>query len=691
MFTDDALRILMVGTDINQAESLVGIFKAGGLGVRAVRVEDPERLVERLDENRPDVVLHTLENPAFSLQETVRQATRNGAHVPVIALSAGDPDIVSSMRLGAEDAVRADNREHLTLVLGRAVNARAYWKLSQDYKSSLREVETRCRTLLDSSKDPICYLHEGMHVYANDSYLQLFALREFSDLEGTPFMDMAASGDQSALKSRLRGVSGKQEDRGPFMITLKGENDTPFQAALEFSEASIEGEPCIQIVVRKRETPSALERQITDMTQRDPVTGLLNRKFFIHQLDEAISKAVSGQLEGALLLVKLTNPGEIRSKVGVSAFDTFIGEFAQQLETHRHEDEIIARFGDDTFCLLVENLDADALSQHMRTLWDDLSNHIFEIGEYTLSAALGIGSVCIDQNASETNESILRAERALTSALEGAGPHIEVYRPKQGEMTQRELDTYWENQITQALKEDRIRPVFQPIASLHGDPGERYELFLRLEDREGSLVSAAKFIPSAERRHVAHHLDRRLIETAVRHIRRMHEKGRKISLFLKLSAGALQDQDLPAWLSHLFGQHSLPPKSLVFELKEVVLVNHLKQARLLSEHLRNLKCGLAIDDFGTGLKPFQLLKAVSVDYLKMDRGLMRNIDDEPDQREKLRTMTETAHGAGKHVIAPFVENAATLSILWEIGVNYIQGSFIQEPGESMDYDFSSLG
>jgi EAL domain-containing protein (putative c-di-GMP-specific phosphodiesterase class I) len=110
----------------------------------------------------------------------------------------------------------------------------------------------------------------------------------------------------------------------------------------------------------------------------------------------------------------------------------------------------------------------------------------------------------------------------------------------------------------------------------------------------------------------------------------------------------------------------------------------------LAKGLDKIHCKFAIDNFGTGLKPFQLMKAMPVEYLRIDRSLMQGINTNKENQETIRTINDTARSDGHKTIAPFVEDATALSILWGIGVNYIQGNFLREARETMDYDFSDM-
>lgn len=106
---------------------------------------------------------------------------------------------------------------------------------------------------------------------------------------------------------------------------------------------------------------------------------------------------------------------------------------------------------------------------------------------------------------------------------------------------------------------------------------------------------------------------------------------------------------------------------------------------------QEIKCGFVLDDFGTGANPFQILDHIDVDYIRLDRTFMEDLLENEKNQESIQKITEQAGKRGKLVITQFVPDAASLSILWGMGVNFIQGYFLQEPSPIMNYDFTDMG
>ena len=144
------------------------------------------------------------------------------------------------------------------------------------------------------------------------------------------------------------------------------------------------------------------------------------------------------------------------------------------------------------------------------------------------------------------------------------------------------------------------------------------------------------------------------------------------------------------WLKEQLKKYNVPKDSLVFEVKESMAITSLKYTAELAKQLRELNCSFALDDFGTGNDPFKLLKHIPADYLKLERSFMENLSSSPENQETVKAITQKAMEMNKLTIAQCVEDATSLSVLWGMGINFIQGNFLQEPSPDLNYDFTSM-
>ena len=153
---------------------------------------------------------------------------------------------------------------------------------------------------------------------------------------------------------------------------------------------------------------------------------------------------------------------------------------------------------------------------------------------------------------------------------------------------------------------------------------------------------------------------------------------------------SLKDTNLNTWLSEQLKKYNVPKNSMVFEVKENMAATSAKYTAEIATKLKQLNCAFALDDFGKGDNPFALLKHIPTDYLKLEKSFMENIIASPENQETVKGITEKAMEMNKLTIAQCVEDAGSLSVLWGMGINFIQGNFLQEPSPDLDYDFTSM-
>ncbi|MCW8855659.1 MAG: response regulator, partial [Gammaproteobacteria bacterium] len=207
MAKENKINIFIIDDSFNNEENVVKILRTAGYAAHTTRAEDDEDLIKALKKTTPDILLYVLGMELISLEETIACLKEHAnAPVPVIAVNrkGHEGEIVKIMRAGARDLTDFETPTHLELVIIREVEAFKAIKKSHLLEQSTKETEKRCEALLDSSRDAIAYIHEGMHVYSNESYLELFGFNESEDLEGMPILDMVGMEDRDTFKTFLR-------------------------------------------------------------------------------------------------------------------------------------------------------------------------------------------------------------------------------------------------------------------------------------------------------------------------------------------------------------------------------------------------------------------------------------------------------------------------------------------------------
>jgi EAL domain-containing protein (putative c-di-GMP-specific phosphodiesterase class I) len=154
---------------------------------------------------------------------------------------------------------------------------------------------------------------------------------------------------------------------------------------------------------------------------------------------------------------------------------------------------------------------------------------------------------------------------------------------------------------------------------------------------------------------------------------------RTARVFVRLSRDTMLDSMLPAWLETRVKNSGLDPASVVFQVTEEAAASHLKQTRDMATRLKKTGFGFSVEGFTGGPGAAQLVEHLPLDYLKIDGTLMQGIASDTELQERVGRIVQDARGHKVRTIAERVEDANTMAVLWQLGVQYMQGYQIQEP------------
>lgn len=684
---NSAIELVVIEASPNAAERHISTLRNAGLAVHHTCVSEDVEVLRALQDHDIDIILYAADNTKEDFQKRVDLCVKSSPDTPLIILYQDhDPNqLLQAMRDGARDVVCEDDPEHLQLVVKREFGDLLIRRKLQTVSERLRESDARCSALIDNSRDAIAYIHEGMHVRANAVYLARFGYVDMDDLEGVPILDMIAPRDIDKFKHFLR--AGDMQQAELEMLCQNSDGET-FDATLEFSPASIDSEPCTQIIIRDSSQDKKLEQKLHLISNLDPQTGLANRQYFMEQVEEFVTDQKPAQGNHWLFYITADNFQQIRSDIGLAASDSLMKELAEVLEGVADKQDLLARFGDHTFTLFSAQEHPSDAEKLAKKLCSTVEDHLFRVEKHQLDPTCSIGIACAETSIPNSQELVNHAYHACEAARSEGGNTHSIYndeemRPSFGEQAS---ETEINELIRYALDNDRFRLVYQPIVSLHGESREIYAVLTRLVDKNEEEILPDYFMKAADQGNQMAEIDRWVIGHAVAELTAQRKEGRKVSFFVSLSAAALEDESLLLWICDCLRDHKAKGNWLTFQIGSTDLRNHIQAGRKLIDGLKKIQCQIAIDQYGTTPKSEALLKHLPIDYVKYDAELIEQLAGGQDRLSELNKQVQSYD---VKTIAMGVEDANSLAILWTSGVNYIQGYFLQEPSESISYDFTS--
>lgn len=687
--SDNALRLMIIDDSVEDAEGIVSGLRNAGIAVRPLRPASTEEFVAMLGSQLVDLVLAAQHASSVPFDDVMQHVVGSGKDIPVLAV-ANEVDEASAFDAYAKGArriaLRNKPQQLLKVVQNEWGDLEARRSLRR-LEAQVRETERRCDALIESSRDPIAYVHEGMHIRANTAYLDMFGFDSFDDVEGMSLLDLVAPQYVDGFKQLLKGLSKGDAPPPRYELEARDINGGAFAAVMEFTPALYEGEPCLQVVLRRQEMDPSLAREVEELRQRDQVTGLLNRPTFLRALEDAVADAAQNHGHHGLLLLEPDHYQRLLQDIGLDSADAMLAAIAERLSGALGKDAIAARFAEHSLAVLLRGGDHVATSALAERIREALASHVVQIGARSSTITLSIGGVQIGEKIASVSQVLAKANQGVQSSIGVGGNRVEIFDPSAIDRAEAEHIEAWVGRLREALDNERFILHYQPVISLQGDTGAVYDTLVRLDAGDGELVPPMTFLQIAEEHGLLGEIDRYVVGHAIAVIGQRMRAGKPTTLLVKVTQASLTEDSLLRYIGEQLAAHGVPGEYLVLQLPEAKVFTHLKAAQEFAAAVALHDCRIGLEQFGAGLDSFQLLVHLQPHLLKIDRGFIEDLPKQPENQQRIREIANKARELGIRTIAEFVQDAASMSILFSTGVDYVEGHFLAGAGPEMNYDF----
>jgi diguanylate cyclase (GGDEF)-like protein/PAS domain S-box-containing protein len=691
--SDIALRLMIVDDSVEDAEAIVSAMRNAGIAVRPLRPASTEELGTMLGGQPIDLVLASQQSTGIPLDEVTQLVKSSGKDLPVIAIA----DRVDEASLGQAFAagvrgiaLRNKPQQLLGAVRTEWADLEARRSLRK-LEAQVRETERRCDALIESSREPIAYVHEGMHIRANSAYLEMFGYESFDDIEGMSLLDLVAPQHVEGFKQLLKSLSKGETPPPRYELEAHDIEGNAFPAVMEFTPALYEGEPCLQVVFRRQEVDPELAREVEELRQRDQVTGLLNRPTFLRMLEDAVASAAQNQGQHGLLLLEPDHYQRLLQEIGLDSADALLAAIAERLRgvldgSLASGEAVAARFGEHSLAVLVsaDHLATTALAERIR---EAFASHVFEIGNRSSAITASIGGVQIGEKIASVTQVLAKANHGVQSSIGVGGNRIEIFDPSAVDRAEEERIQAWVARLREALDNNRFLLYYQPVINLQGEPGAMYETYIRLDAGSGETVPPLSFLQIAEEHGLLWEIDRWVIGHAIGVIAQRARAGDPTTLLVKISQASLADDSLARFVGEQLAAQGASGEHLVLQIPEAKVFTHLRAAQEFAGAVAKHGCRMALEQFGAGLDSFQLLSHFDPAFIKLDRSFMEDLAKNTTNQQRVRDIATKARSLGIRSIAEFVQDAASMSMLFSSGIDYVEGHFLAPAGPEMNYEF----
>ncbi|TQV86978.1 EAL domain-containing protein [Aliikangiella coralliicola] len=682
------IHLLLLEPSSNQAEVIINSLRNRGFAVRATQVLTTEELAQALERGVSDLLLANTDHPDLSAKQAIEQISTFGRDIPCIVLMKEHDDeaLTQAMNYGAKDGVTKDNLPLTCLKVERELASLESRRKKTQAELALKAAEKRCTLLLDNSQDAIAYVHDGMHVYANNAYMELFGYSDHDELLCVPALDMIAKESQDEFRQYLKEMAVTSDQQSFSFGGIKSDM-TQFDAIMTLSSANYDDEVCSQLLIRPAADNAELEEKLKELSAQDTLTDLYNKTYFIEQVQQAIVQANDKGNTFNIIYLKYDQHAKIQSEYGIAGVDQITQECSKWLTENLDEEYQLARLGDDCFGLLIPDNSAKKARDIAKELCEKIRSHLFDVEGHTLKLTFSIGICPVGDGSEDAAQVVSDAHSASNRVEDGNG--FKVFN-KAIHTAGSESDAKMLDKVQDAIESGRIQLMYQPIVKLHGEERSLYQVLLRLSDEDGNMLDSGKVFPVAKAAGLGEKLDRWIIKQAIKSLK-VQKAAKDTQLFVSLSGSSLIDLNLVGFIEKTFKAAAIPKSSIVFQIEESDATNHLKRVIALCAELKQKGYSICLANFGADPEQKVLVDQLDADFVRIADDKSQNIHQDPEITEEVQNLLDEIHNRDKQSIIPRVEEAAMLAALWPMNVRYIQGYYLQRPSEKMDYDFSASG
>ena len=686
--TTDPIKLLVLEESQQKAEDLVVLLRNAGRATRAQQILSEDDLLSTIQSNVWDLLVAKNEANGITAQQCLHAINNVEKDIPLIIIADSDDPgaITDGLQMGAKDVALASDKQRLILMIERELENLEHRRARRKAEIDLRETDKRNQILLDTSSAAIAYVHDGMHIYTNNAYANMFDYHDPDDFAGIPIIDLIASKDQEKFKKLLKSHEDELEASDEFTCLTSEGNE--IQSHLSMSRATYEGESCTQVIFRPVADDSELEERIKEISSQDLLTGLYNRQYFSERLDAAVDQAHKGN-SSVLFYIDTDQFSRVRAEAGIANADIILTDIANVLKSEIEDPHVLARFGEDVFTCLYISGDKEKAQKFADKLRAKVEAQIFEVQGKTFQITVRIGMSMISESTSSGEDVVTKAHQTA-GEIEG-GNAVRFFQPKAIQLSEdgEALSSSTIKELLKSgIKENNFKLRYSPIISLQGDDDGHFEVHVSLKVGDDGELTPDQFRVEAEELNIQHAIDRIVIRDAIKALTVARKQGSRARLFINISPRSAADDTFLPWISVALKAARLPSDSLIFQIHENDAHSYIKHVKKFMSGISQLHCKSSITNYGCALNPQNILKHLSPDYVQIDPSFLEEVDNDEDKKKELLAIVKSLQSKGILTAISGVESHIILPVLFESGVHFMQGEYVSDPLDNLDYDFS---
>ena len=619
----------------------------------------------------------------FRASQIIKELNKD---IPVILICDQPPNADTHLKLieeGIQVAFTGGNEKLTVMYIYQALaglKQRKHWRLCE---ALLEKAEHRVTSLIDDSRTAICFVRDNRICYANERFHELLGYTDLNHLSGLALEKIVTANHKETLQETIRKVNSGQDRDINVAVDIIRADTTRFHANLTLNSAVYGEQEAIQIDIVQQLSDTEIFNEI------DPISGLLNQAGFAKQLDQRLELARKGGHDSFFLYIQIDTFNEITSTSGLVAIDLLLGSMGQLLKGLINDSHTLAHIEDNVFAVILSDPSPDTAKSLAREICLATVNMKLAVGDQPIHTSCSIGITTINESTSRGTEVFEQATTALKQLHDSdkKGNGFNFYKPDQRKPVIGN-DEAAVQQVVDAITHNSFKLLFQPIVPLTTEVQlANYEIFLRLITDDNEEVSPTIFMSSIPDDNVLARMDMWVLEECVMLMRQSLDQGKRNRLFVNVTGRTLRNKSLLPWFAEQLRSLRLPADHFVFQISEVDALASPAYYKAFCKALHKLHCLICLKHYGSTSESSYVLGDAKVDFIKLDVSYLKELNRNSMTPKEMAEIIKPLKEKGMQLIAPMVEDTRQMSQLFRMGINMVQGHYLQPPQPEMGYDF----
>lgn len=459
-------------------------------------------------------------------------------------------------------------------------------------------------------------------------------------------------------------------------------NGEEFPVEITITKIKKEGASAFTVYARDITEHKKTEETIRELAYQDPLTGLPNRRFFNEQLSATLKDAEKQLEKVAIIFLDLDHFKVINDSMGHTFGDLLLCNVAERLQKCLQNDNVVSRNGGDEFTVILKNVTETEAEYAAKTIIHSLTRP-FYLEEHEVFITTSIGLSMYPRDGADQETLIKNADTAMYEAKEHGRNGFAFFQPGNDLKNSQRLQV--ENELRMALERNEFVVYYQPRIDIETRKIIGVEALVRWNHPERGLIQPNDFIPQAEESGLIVPIGNWVLQTAVRQGKKWCEQLVPIKMSVNLSPLQFKQPDIIKWVSETLKDENFEPSLLNLEITESMAMN-VEYSNKVLEGLKEIGVKISMDDFGTGYSSLGSLRKMPIDYLKIDRSFIHNIDNSPEDVAIVKAIISMAQSLQLQVIAEGVEKEEQLLLLQRLQCDEMQGYLVSPaiPAKDME-------